>query len=169
MSHLTTIELCKEDMKFSAGHYTIFSPTHREKLHGHNFNVYAAITAKTDDNGMAFDYDIYKEKLRKLCRSLGEYFLIAGDSQYQTIEQEGDYTYIYFNNEKIPFLTKDILILPIKNITVEELSKWFVGQLTEEKQILDKHEINAILIKVFSGPGQSGSYQWQLLKDEKKS
>ncbi len=161
MSHLTTIELCKENMKFSSGHYTIFSPTRREKLHGHNFTVYAAITAKTDENGMAFDYGIYKEKLRKLCRGLSEYFLIAGDSQYQRIEQEGDCTYIHFHNEKIPFLSKDILILPIKNVTVEELSKWMVGELLAEKQELDKHEITAILIKVFSGPGQSGSYQWQ--------
>lgn len=161
MSHLTTIELFKENMKFSAGHYTIFAPDHREKLHGHNFTVHAAFTARTDENGMAFDYDIYKQKLRKLCKGLGEFFLIAGDSEYQTIEQEGDYTYIHFHNEKIPFLTQDILILPIKNVTVEELSRWFVEQLLNEPEELEKHSIEAIIIKVFSGPGQSGSYEWR--------
>ena len=160
MSYLTTIELAKEDMKFASGHYTIFSPTHREKLHGHNFRVHAALTATTDDLGMAFDYGIYKKKLRSLCRSLSEYFLIAGASPYQTIHEDGDHTYIHFNNEKIPFLTKDILILPLKNITVEELAKWFVAQLVNDEESLNSYRICAIEIKVYSGPGQSGSYSW---------
>lgn len=160
MSYLTTIELFKEDMKFAAGHYTIFSPTRREKLHGHNFFIHAAITAPTDELGMSFDYAIYKTALRKLCRSLSEAMLIAGDSDYQTIEQDGDYTYVNFHNEKIPFLTRDILILPLKNITVEELARWFVEQLVTDKSALDKYAVRSILIKVFSGPGQSGSYQW---------
>ncbi|MBB71057.1 MAG: 6-pyruvoyl tetrahydrobiopterin synthase [Legionellales bacterium] len=161
MTNLTTIELFKEDMKFSAGHYTIFSPTHREKLHGHNFTVYAAITAETNEFGMAFDYDIYKETLRKLCKSLSEFFLVAGASAHQTIEEDGDYLYVHFNNEKIPFLQRDVLVLPVKNITVEELSLWFINELTKEQAELDKHGIHEILIKVFSGPGQSGSAQWK--------
>ena len=40
----TTLELCQEEMKFSAGHFTILSATERERLHGHNFTVYVAIT-----------------------------------------------------------------------------------------------------------------------------
>ena len=42
----TTIELHKEAMKFSAGHFTIFGPDRREPLHGHNFTVKAEITAE---------------------------------------------------------------------------------------------------------------------------
>lgn len=161
MNTLTTIELFKEDMKFSSGHYTIFSATQREKMHGHNFTVYVAFEACVDENGMAFDYDIYKEKLRKLCRSLSEYFLIAGSSPYQTIVEEGDYVYVHFANEKIPFLKKDVLILPLKNITVEELSQWFVDQIISDKGALEKYAIQNILVKVFSAPGQSGCARWQ--------
>ena len=35
----TTIGLQKKNMKFSVGHFTIFSATKRERLHRHNFNV----------------------------------------------------------------------------------------------------------------------------------
>lgn len=160
--NITTIELHKEDMKFSAGHYTIFSATHREKLHGHNFRVYAAITAKTNENGMAFDYAVYKKKIRNLCQQLNNFFLIAGNSPYQTIHEENEYTYIHFANEKIPFLTKDILILPIKNITVEELSSWFIQQLTSTMDEIKKHAITELTVKVYTGPGQSGSTSWSL-------
>ena len=38
-----TISLSKEDMKFSAGHFTIFDGAARETLHGHNFTVSAEV------------------------------------------------------------------------------------------------------------------------------
>ena len=34
MEELTTIEIDKENLKFSAAHFTIFSGTERERLHG---------------------------------------------------------------------------------------------------------------------------------------
>lgn len=158
---LTTIELFKEDMKFSSGHYTIFSASRREKMHGHNFTVYAAFDACVDENGMAFDYDIYKERLRLLCQSLSEYFLIAGLSPYQTITEEGEYLYVHFNDEKIPFLKKDVLVMPLKNITVEELSVWFLEKLVNDQESLKKYNIKRIHIKVYSAPGQSGCAEWE--------
>ena len=42
---LIRIELSKEYLNFSAGHFTIFSATERENLHGHNFQVRGAVTA----------------------------------------------------------------------------------------------------------------------------
>jgi 6-pyruvoyltetrahydropterin/6-carboxytetrahydropterin synthase len=155
----TTIELSKEDLKFSAGHYTIFSPTHREKLHGHNFNVHAAFTASVDENGIAFDYDIYKTKLKQLCKGLSETFLIAASSPYQHITEEGDLLFVHFHDEKIPFLRKDVTLLPMSNITVEELSRWFIEQLIAESDF-DSYDIQLIRVKVFSAPGQSGSAKW---------
>jgi len=157
----STIELHKENMKFAAGHYTIFSPTHREKLHGHNFQVFAAITAEVNENGMTFNYDVYKQRLRALCKELSEWFLIPGTSPYQHLEEEGDYLYVHFNQEKIPFLKKDVKILPIANITVEELARWFIIQLTENPEELNTHHVQSLLIKVYSGAGQSGSALWE--------
>lgn len=159
-TQITTIELAKEDMKFSAAHYTIFSATKRETLHGHNFNVFAAITASFNELGMPFDYDIYKEKLRALCKTLNQYTLIAAHSPYQRLEEVGQYLYVHFADEKIPFLKKDVKILPICNVTVEELSGWFLKKLTEEHESLDQYNILEITIKVYSGPGQCAAVNW---------
>ncbi|MAZ40009.1 MAG: 6-pyruvoyl tetrahydrobiopterin synthase [Legionellales bacterium] len=157
---LTTIELFKEDMKFSAAHYTIFSATERETLHGHNFKVYAAITASINSLGMPFDYDIYKTKLRKLCKELNQLTLIAGTSEHQRLEKDGDYLYVHFADEKIPFLNKDVKILPICNITVEELAGWFINRLTADASEITKYGISDIVIKVYSGEGQCAGIQW---------
>ena len=45
MERLTTLYIDKESHKFSAAHYTIFSATERERLHGHNYSVSARIVA----------------------------------------------------------------------------------------------------------------------------
>lgn len=158
MTKIVTLELFKENMKFSAGHFTIFSATERESLHGHNYQVYCALKVLIEDNGLSFDYRLYKAKLRELCLKLDQTFLLAGQSKFARIEEEGDYLYFHFNQEKIPFLKKDVTVLPIKNVTVEELSEWFVKELSKEVETLKEHHIKNITVKVFSGPGQGCSF-----------
>jgi 6-pyruvoyltetrahydropterin/6-carboxytetrahydropterin synthase len=161
MSRLSTIELFKEDMKFSAGHFAIFSSQIRENLHGHNYNVYISCTTTIEDEGFSFDYRFYKDKVRELCDSLNEIVLMPGNSKYLKIDDAGDYYHVYFNNEKIIFLKRDLKILPVTNITVEELSNYLLNQLVSDHDELDKNKIQKIKMKVFSGPGQCGSTTWR--------
>jgi len=58
-------------------------------------------------------------------------------------------------------LTSDTKSVPITNITVEELSYYFIQRLIENKNQLQQHAICAIEIKVFSAPGQSASSRWE--------
>lgn len=159
--YLTTVELQKESMKFSAGHTTIFSATEREPLHGHMYGVYLALDTWVEENGMTFDYRYYKEKIHKLCRFLNQTFLMPQYSPFLDYAQDDDYYYFTFNHKKIPFLKEDVTLLPVTNITVEELSRWFVTELIKEKMELDRHRIDKVVVKVFSAPGQSASHQWQ--------
>jgi len=160
-TRLSTVEIFKENMKFVAGHYTIFSATERERLHGHTFNVYAAITSEVNDNGLTCDYHVYKEKVRQLCRDLNEYFLIAGQSPYQELKPQGEHLYVHYGEEIIPFLQKDVKVLPIRNTTVEELSHWFLEQLIADMQLIRDQKIHALEVKVYSGPGQCASASWR--------
>jgi 6-pyruvoyltetrahydropterin/6-carboxytetrahydropterin synthase len=157
VGRLTVVEIQKEENNFSAGHFTIFSATDREDLHGHNYYVSLALTVMIDDNGLAFDYRIYKRKLQALCKLLDRKFLLPSQSKYLHLEDTGDMWVGHYGDEKIPFLKRDVVILPITNVTIEELSHWFLEQLTEDKQMIAQHGINDITIKVFNGPGQSGS------------
>jgi 6-pyruvoyltetrahydropterin/6-carboxytetrahydropterin synthase len=159
--NLTIIELTKPYLEFSAGHFTIFSATKREKMHGHNFNLHAEIEAEVSENGMAFDYAIYKKKLLELCKKLNGYFLLPSESPYFKIEQDEKYYYGIFNDEKIPFLKHDVIILPLRNITIEELARWFLEQLIQDQNDIKKYLIHAITIKVFSAPGQGAQTNWR--------
>ena len=159
--YMTTVELQKESMKFSAGHTTIFSATEREPLHGHMYAVYLALTTWIEENGMTFDYRYYKERIHKLCRHLNQTFLMPQFSPFLTYSEDDEYYYFTFNHKKMPFLKEDVTLLPVSNITVEELSRWFVMKLIDDTEELERHRIEKIVVKVFSAPGQSASHAWQ--------
>lgn len=162
MSRVTesTIELFKEAMKFSAGHFTIFSATERERLHGHNFTVYCALTGAVDDNGMIADYGGYKQKLMALCRSWNEYFLLPADSPHLRIERDGDRVLAHYADEIIPFLARDVLVLPVRNVTLEELARLFVERVVEDAEMITRDRITRVVVKVSSAPGQFASSVW---------
>ncbi len=163
MKKFTLIELCEKYFEFSAGHFTIFSADHREKMHGHNFTVGAQIKAEVKTTGMAFDYVVYKNKIRALCKMLNSFFLLPSQSPFLRLEEQDQVINAYFATEKLIFPKSDILQLPLRNITVEELSVWFLQQLTQDQTAIEQDGIYAITIKVFSSPVQSGSAHWDRL------
>ena len=129
MEQLTTLYIDKERHKLSAAHYTIFSAAERERLHGHNYPVSARIVAPMGDNGFAADYKVYKRRLGALCEALDEYMLLAGESPYQQITEDGAYYRVAFAAEQMLFLRSDTLVLPIRNATVEEFSRYLLQGL----------------------------------------
>ncbi len=164
--YITTVELQKESMKFSAGHTTIFSATEREPLHGHMYTVYLALDTWVEANGMTFDYRYYKKRIHELCRQLNQTFLMPAYSPHLTTTEDELYYYFTFNHKKIPFLKEDVTILPVINITVEELSRWLLETLIADEQELLRHRIEKVVIKVFSAPGQGASHTWHRAKNK---
>ena len=160
MSGLSTVELFKQDLKFSSGHFTIFSATHRENMHGHNYQVSVAISTQVSENGLNFDYRFYRDKVKVLCKQLNGLFLLPAHSKYLKIETNQQEILATFNNEKLSFLKRDAIVLPLSNITIEELSHWFLSDLVSDKEQLKNHAIQKIMVTVSSEPGQSGSAQW---------
>lgn len=163
MTYTTTIELSKEDMKFSAGHFTVFSATERERLHGHNFFIQAFITVEVEENGMAADYNVFKNWIRSLCNSLDEYFIIPELSSFLRItkSEDGSKIIVKHNSDVLNFLSKDVKLLPISNTTIEEFSRYFVEELCKNKDLLNKCKVNELEIKVSSGAGQWGAHKWK--------
>lgn len=160
LSATTRIEVHKESMKFSAAHFTIFSATDRERLHGHNFRVLAMIEAPVGENGMCFSYGELKDRLRALCAELDEYMLLPGHSPYLEIAEEPPYYRVRFARDEMLFLIADTKVLPIRNSTVEEFARHLLTRLLDDTGFVHGADIAEIEIKVSSGPGQNGSARW---------
>lgn len=155
MNDRVTIRLAKQNMKFSAGHFTIFSATERERLHGHNFFVEVDLHARMQGNGLCFDYGIYKDRVLALCRELNEWMILPTRSPYLQIEEAGEHVIAVFAGKRIPFLREDVKLLPIENATLEEFAIWFLRRLGEDRDALRAHAIEEIEVRVSSAPGQS--------------
>lgn len=166
---VASLEIQKEEFSFSAGHFTIFSATEREHLHGHSYFVSLAFEKEIHENGLSFDYRYYKKIMTGLCAQLDRHFLLPGQSPYLKLEENGDYWVAEFNHKKLPFLKEDVIILPVTNITIEELSYWFLQKMLERSDDIKKHGIRGITIKVYNGPKQCGGASWHQDQENGKS
>ena len=161
MNSFTTIEISKEYLHFSAAHFTIFSATERERLHGHNFRVAVHITAPVGDIGLCFDYNIIKKQLLALCESLDEYVLMPANSPHLTINQLDKHYEIIFNGSSMQLPIDEVILVPVRNISVEELAAYFLDQVINDEVLMAPYGIQAVEIKVASGDRQWGCSKWQ--------
>jgi len=158
---VTTLELFKEEMKFSAGHVTILAPDRRERLHGHNFTVQVVLTNTIAEDGLVVDYGLYKRKVIEFCRDWNEVFLLPGKSPYLEIRETDTHVTARFSGEDIPFLRRDVLVLPVANVTGEELAEAFLKKILRFREEDSRTEIVGVTVKVFSAPGQCASAEWK--------
>lgn len=153
------IELSKQALNFSIGHFTLLSETERENLHGHNYQLMCELTAPLPENGLVFDYGIVKGLLKSLCDEIDEQMILPEKSPWLQIEKENGFTVALFNGERIPFLDRDVTVLPIANVTVEELSHYFLERLLRHPELQNRGIIQ-LAVKVSSSPGQLAVANW---------
>ena len=159
MSRFAIVELLDE-LKFSAGHFMVFSSEHRETMHGHDYELNVAFNTWIERNGMSFDCKYYKQKILKICQSLDYRFLLPSQSEYMQLEEAGDQWLLKFPAETISFLKNDVVVLPVSNITMEELSYWFLQQIVIDEDELRSHGIHGVRVQVRNGRGASGATVW---------
>jgi len=160
MRNTTRIDLFKEEMKFSAAHFTIFSADARENIHGHNFTLRVEIDAAISVQGIAFDYRQVKRTLIEMCRGLNEILLLPTHNPYLTVDDNGDEVIARFGDERMVFLKRDVLLLPLRNISLEELSLYLLNAIVPVICADPDTGVTSVVTRVFSGPGQSASSQW---------
>ncbi|MEO0435374.1 MAG: 6-carboxytetrahydropterin synthase [Pseudomonadota bacterium] len=162
MERLATLHIDKESHKFSVAHYTIFSATERERLHGHNYSVSAKIVAPMGHNGFAADYNVYKDRIKRLCDEWDEYLLLPENSPYQTVTRDGDRYLVNYNEERMEFLCSDTLLLPISNATVEEFAFLLLKRLLDASR---GDQLVELEVYVASGPGQKACARWNSMEE----
>ena len=153
------IDIHKESLHFSCAHFTIFDEKNRENLHGHNYFVSASASGLIADDGLCFDYNKLKDALASLCDHLDESTLLPTKSPHLQIELQDQYVNVVFGTERMSFLKRDILMLSISNVTVEELARWLLEQLIDTNSVTEL-PIDELVLTVASGPSESASVTW---------
>lgn len=125
------IELEKENFKFSASHFTIFAADRAERLHGHNYYANCEICLSSVDPklGLAFDFNLVKPMIRDITEGIDEFVLLPKHSPYLKLEHDGSQVKVRFGEKHYSFPAEDTQVLPVVNITSEELARYIADAL----------------------------------------
>jgi 6-pyruvoyltetrahydropterin/6-carboxytetrahydropterin synthase len=150
------IEIARELFKFSCAHMTVFPDGTKERLHGHNY--YMGITVELAD--ISFDRMIpfapIKEAAASLCGAWKEHTLLAAGNPYLQVlrDQDGEIEF-RLCGERYVLPRKDVLVLPVDNVTVEALAAHAADVLIERLgHVLRRDVVLAIEVQVTESPGQ---------------
>ena len=159
------IVLEKENFKFSCSHFTIFDEDRGERLHGHNY--YVAIEIELDEIdtalGMAFDFNEIKPLVREITDQLDEYVLLPAQSPHLNLELSGESVRIVFSSKQYEIPKRDVRILPVSNVTTEELSRYISEELRKRLPMLTS--LTRLSVGVRETRGQGVYYDWSPATD----
>jgi 6-pyruvoyltetrahydropterin/6-carboxytetrahydropterin synthase len=158
-----SIELMKENFKFSAAHFLIFPDGSAERLHGHNYRVSVEIEARLSPHGLVLDFKAVKPVVRELCDELDEHWLVPGE--HPTLrhgERPDGIVEVRYLERYYAAPREDVIVLPINNTSSENLATWFGRELRARlaRRFADV-DIAALRLSVEETSGQRGVYRYE--------
>lgn len=160
-----SIKVNKEYFNFAAAHFLVFESGRRESIHGHNYRVSVKGNAELLKDDMVFDFLNIKPLVKKVCDSLDHKFLLAKENPYTKITKRNSN-----NNSNIEielndgsffsFPEKDVLLLPLANISAERLAMYIAKEL--DKLLIKEFQFSfsSIEVEVEESRGQSATVEY---------
>lgn len=151
-----SLKLSKESFKFSGAHFTTFSKTSAEMLHGHNYYVAVSLEGcKKLEHGMIIDLNEPKKLIKNLLDEMDEKVLIAENDPFTKVEKDSDSLKLSFNGKNYSFPFEDCFLLPAQNITIEELASFVAKKLLSS---FKDYPIEKFTVEIAESRGQSCVY-----------
>ena len=147
-------EIAKEDIKFSAAHFTIFADGSRERLHGHNYRVRLRADYAVGDGDISVDYGELKRALRRVCARYDEYTLMPANSRFLRVASVAGSVEALIGDSRFVFPEADVRVLPVENITGEALAPLLRAEFLAELAANGVPLPSRCEIGVGSGDGQ---------------
>ncbi len=153
-----TLEISKDNFKFSASHFAIFGPYCGELMHGHNYYVSVKLeTHELDPTlGLAVEFNEIKPLIKAACEEWDECILFPNKSPYLKIELIEDSYKVVFNKKTYVLPKEDVNLIEALNISVEELSKLMWIKLVTAFKKYDR--IKKVYVTIEETRGQKGTY-----------
>lgn len=153
MSHKIIVE--KGNLRFSAAHFITFMGK-CERLHGHNYALSVELAGELTDDGYVFDFVELKSILRGICDSLDHRFLIPLQNEHLEVKAGEEEWEVRFGERRYVFPARDVLPLPVDNITAERLAEVVCDQVVERLQ--GTANLSSITVGIEESPGQTAYY-----------
>ena len=143
------------NLRFSAAHF-ISMAGKCERLHGHNYAVSVTLEGELTGDRYVFDFVALKRMTKELCDILDHRFLLPMKSDCISMREDGGEVEVRFKDRRYVFPERDVLRLPLDNITAERLAEHLAGELAD--RLKGNANIVRIEVGVEEAPGQTAYY-----------
>ena len=143
--------------KFSCAHMTVFPDGTKERLHGHNFPEAIALDVERVDLPAMIPFHSIKSAIAQLCDEWKEHVLIAGANPRLEVLRDSDEYEIRLCGQRYVFPRGDVLVLPVDNISVEQLAHHVCETLRTRLSSILTPNVKRFEVTVEENPGQGSS------------
>ncbi len=162
-----SIEQNEKQFQISVAHFVV-GEDYSEAIHGHNIGVRVIVSGQLNKKTrMVIDFLKLNPLVEKLLEQWDHRTLIPSKSSEFTPTIVGSQVEWTHRGKAYSIPKDDVLLLPISNVTVEELANLFVNDLA--KEILNSEElkqydnVEEISVTVFEYPWQSATASFNFL------
>jgi 6-pyruvoyltetrahydropterin/6-carboxytetrahydropterin synthase len=156
------IVIAREQYKFSCAHMTVFPDGTKERLHGHNYTIAVAIDVDSVALDAMIPFTPIKQALSELCAAYKERVLLGErNPHFKIVRDDGELEFMLCGDRYV-LPRGDALLLPIDNISVEQLAQHIAAILKTKIAVLAAPQVRALEVTVEESPGQGSSCTLEL-------
>jgi len=127
---------------FSSAHF-LLGHAKCGRIHGHNWKVKVEIEGDLEEHGWVIDFTVLKGITDELLNKFDHKMLLPDSITYEYINENLNFT---ANSKKYSFPKEDCVILPIKNVTCENMSCLLHRELKENlKNFKNIHGLEVVV------------------------
>lgn len=154
----TSLQLAKQNFKFSSAHFLIFDETHAERLHGHNYQVRVEIgiadLGALQTTGFFVDFNIFKKHIKSALDRWDEMVILPELHPDMSFQRREATLEVRFRDRFYAFPANEVVLLPVNNTSVEQLSRLLAEDFLGE---FKKHQVSFVSVYVEETPGQGAT------------
>jgi len=154
----TSLQLAKQNFKFSAAHFLIFDEKHAERLHGHNYQVRVEIgipeTASLQPTGFFIDFNVFKKHIKTQLDRWDERVLLPEKHPDMKFNIKGPSLEVTFRDRFYVFPNREVVLLPVTNTSVEQLSRLLAEDFMKEFR---QYKVSFVSVQVEETAGQGAT------------
>jgi len=123
-------------------------------IHGHSYCIHLRIFGRMDEDSMLSDFGAIKSKLRGLAEELDHRILVPTANPDIKVGNDptGQNIVLEMAERTYSFPRTDVVLLPLRASTVEELSRYILGRFVSEWRVPEN--VDRIELGIEEGRGQ---------------
>jgi 6-pyruvoyltetrahydropterin/6-carboxytetrahydropterin synthase len=154
----TSLQLAKQNFKFSSAHFLIFDEKSAERLHGHNYQVRVEIGIPDKEaikvTGFFVDFNVFKKYIKSVLDQWDEMVILPKEHPDMKFNIKGAVLEVNFRERFYAFPVNEVVLLPVINTSVEQLSRLLAEDFIKEFR---SHKVSFVSVYVEETQGQGAT------------